>query len=118
MDPYLSYARLEVALNGVSGLDTVEAYEGMSTWEERVHGLLQELLFVLLQLWLNVVVIFVLSRNKAASVTVLGDDQHVKILQVAHLDLNLENFVERWDYLHSENWAASILFQKSFKQGL
>jgi len=50
MDPYLSYARLEVALNGVSGLDTVEAYEGMSTWEERVHGLLQELLFVLLQL--------------------------------------------------------------------
>mgnify|MGYP006969962037 CR=1 FL=1 len=80
MDPYLSYARLEVALNGVSGLDTVEAYEGMSTWEERVHGLLQELLFVLLQLWLNVVIIFVLSRNKAASVAVLGNNQHVKIL--------------------------------------
>lgn len=80
MDPYLSYARLEVALNGVSGLDTVEAYEGMSTWEERVHCLLQELLFVLLQLWLNVVVIFVLSRNKAASVAVLGNNQHVKIL--------------------------------------
>ena len=80
MDPYLSYARLEVALNGVSGLDTVEAYEGMSTWEERVHGLLQELLFVLLQLWLNVVIIFILSRNKAASVAVLGNNQHVKIL--------------------------------------
>lgn len=80
MDPYLSYARLEVALNSVSGLDTVEAYEGMSTWEERVHGLLQELLFVLLQLWLNVVIIFVLSRNKAASVAVLGNNQHVKIL--------------------------------------
>ncbi len=80
MNPYLSYARLKVALNSVSGLDTVEAYEGMSAWEERVHGLLQELLFVLLQLWLNIVVVFVLSRNKAASVAVLGNNQHVKIL--------------------------------------
>ena len=118
MDQDLSCARLKVVLNSVGGLNTLEANEGMPTWKEWMHGLLQKFFLVFLKLRLNVVVVFVLAGNKAASITVLGYHKHVEILQIAHLDFNLEYFVEGWDNLHGKNFTASILFQKSFKQGL